>query len=175
MSTATKRLYPVAVRDWIDRHLHPVCWKGDEATIHCPLPGHSDANASAGAHAVKAAWKCHGCEEGGKLSDLAARVGLPAPPLQQVAPPADPSRLVHRYTSHDDAPLLEVVRYRNASGRRRTAIRHRPEWHPTLTPRRPPNENGWSWCYPDIGGGLLFRAKELSESPPNKLVVVGRG
>ena len=62
-------------REWITRHLQPVRWRGDEAELRCPLPGHDDANPSATANAAKRAWKCHGCDNGGKLSELAERLG----------------------------------------------------------------------------------------------------
>ena len=51
-------------RTWIDRHLAPEEWSGDEARIRCPLPDHKDADPSASANAGKGVWMCHGC--GGK-------------------------------------------------------------------------------------------------------------
>ena len=58
------------------------------------------------------------------------------------------------------APLLEVVKYVDAKdGKRKTALRHRPEWHPTLKPRKPAKYDGWAWCRPDVGGGLLYRVQ----------------
>ena len=66
-------------RDWIERHLHLERWNGDEAVVRCPMPAHADEHASAGASADRRAWHCHGCGEGGKLSDLASAIGVPAP------------------------------------------------------------------------------------------------
>ena len=61
-----------------------------------------------------------------------------------------------RYCDRAGAPLLEVVKYVDAKdGKRKTALRHRPEWHSALKPRKPAKYDGWAWCRPDVGGGLL--------------------
>ena len=161
-----------AAHDFIERHLHPESWRDHEATIRCPLPQHPDHVASATANDERRAWHCHGCGAGGKLSDLAATLGVPAPTYHNGNGhhPAAVHRLpiggtaaeaVWRYCDRAGAPLVEVVKYHKADGKRKTAIRHRPEWHPTLTPKKPAKRDGWSWCYPDIGGGLLYRVREL--------------
>ena len=60
-----------------------------------------------------------------------------------------------RYHDRAGAPLVEVVKYVDAKdGKRKTALRHRPEWHPTLKPKKPAKADGWSWSRPGIGGGL---------------------
>ncbi len=74
----------------------------------------------------------------------------------------DDSRTEWRYCDRYGAPLLEVVKYRDSkSGKRKTAIRHRPHWFPESTPKVPAKADGWAWCQPDCGGGLLYRAQEL--------------
>ena len=170
-------------RAWIDRHLHPQSWSDDEAVIRCPLPDHQDAHASAGANACKRTWYCHGCARGGLFSDLAELLGVPEPfyasgnGLRTTRSPTTvkSDRAVYLYSSRTGAPLLQVVRYHDRAGRRRTAIRHRPDWHPETTPRRPPDADGWSWCHPDIGGGLLYCAKALWEAAAGEPVIVVEG
>ena len=168
-------------RAWIDRHLRPESWADDEATCRCPLPEHDDKHASAGANATKRTWYCHGCVTGGKLSELAVMLGVAAPyyagtnglrTTRDLAAAPKSDRIIYQYSSRDGEPLLEVVRYRDSAGRRRTAIRHRPEWHPGKTPRQPPKADGWAWCYPDIDGGLLYHAEQIWESTADLLVIV---
>ena len=79
------------------------------------------------------------------------------------------------YTTHTGAPLLEVVKYRTTEGERKTALRHRPEWHPTLTPTKPARGDGWSWSRPRIARGLLYRAQELHYADPAAPVLVAEG
>ena len=132
-----------AAHDFIERHLHPESWRAHEAAIRCPLPEHADHDASATANDERRAWFCHACGDGGKLSDLAATLGVPAPvyhngnghrsaavrlPIGGTAAEA-----VWRYCDRAGAPLVEVVKYHKADGKRKTAIRHRPEWHPPDT------------------------------------------
>ncbi len=66
----------ITVRAWVYEHFDVENLVGDEASIHCPLPGHTDKHASAAINIDKRAWKCLGCNKGGKLSDLAKELGL---------------------------------------------------------------------------------------------------
>ena len=78
------------VRAWVDSHLKPKRWRGDEAAIRCPLPGHKDTHESASANPVKRVWYCHACDTGDTLFQLAKELGV-APP-----PPLPPLRRHHR-------------------------------------------------------------------------------
>ena len=78
-STGSTCTNVTAAHAWIERHLHPEFWRDHEATIRCPLHEHADTKASATANDERRAWYCHGCGTGGKLTDLAATLGVPAP------------------------------------------------------------------------------------------------
>ena len=81
-----------------------------------------------------------------------------------------------RYHDRAGASLVEVVKYVDAKdGKRKTALRHRPEWHPTLKPKKPAKADGWSWSRPGIGGGLLYRVQELHDATDAAPVVVVEG
>ena len=66
-------------RSWIELHLQPVKWSGDEAMIRCPHPEHEDQNPSASANASKGVWYCHRCKQKGTLAALAETLGVELP------------------------------------------------------------------------------------------------
>ena len=163
-------------RQWIARHCAVIRWDGDESTFRCPLPAHNDTNPSAGANAARRAWHCHGCGASGTLTDLANALGIEPPRYNGGNGNGGGRQLIAwRYHDRAGAPLTEICKYFNTKQDKwKKAIRHRPEWHPTLTPREPARD-GWSWCYPDIGGGLLYHVKELHDADPAAAVLVVEG
>ena len=163
-------------RQWIARTCNVVSWDGDEAKFRCPLPEHADTTPSAGANAARRAWHCHGCGAGGTLTDLANALGIEPPRWNGGNGNGTRGDVSWRYHDRAGKPLVEVVKYYKAGDpKRRTAIRHRPEWHPTLTPKKPANWYGWSPCYPDIGGGLLYHVKALHDADAAARVLVVEG
>ena len=148
-------------RRWIDRHLAVERWSGDEATVRCPLLDHTDRTASAGANAVKAAWNCHACNEGGKLSDLAVDVlGVDPPEYVDGAGTPPPQSTVYQYRNAKSAPVFEVLR-RNGKQffQRHTA------------------PNGKEvWKVPAAGRGLPYRLPDLLRAVPDgKPVLIVEG
>ncbi len=140
-------------RAWIDQHLTPERWRGDEATICCPLPEHADAHASASANPVKCTWFCHGCNQGGTLSDLAERLDLP--PLHDAndgsvgaaSPP--PSGVTYAYRDERGDEIFEVVRL---YGEKRFRQRHTADGKVV-------------WKLPPAGRGIPYRLHELAAVP----------
>ena len=82
-------------RSWIELHLQPVKWSGDEAMIRCPHPEHPDRNPSASANASKGVWICHGCGQSGRLASLAKTIGVD-PPMAPPTPLGAPERYDYR-------------------------------------------------------------------------------
>ena len=140
-----------ASRVWIERHLHPEQWRGDEATIRCPLPGHDDNDPSATANAGKRAWYCHRCDEGGKLSDLAERMGVPAPAYPG-ANGLHPIRPVGRET---------VYLYQNAAGDAVFEVVRKAGDKKFLQRHRKAPDGPYSWKAPPAGKGLVYRLPKV--------------
>ena len=132
-------------RDWIVRHLNPLKWQGDEATLRCPLPEHDDVEPSASANAAKRVWNCHVCG-GGTLTDLAVRLGVDRPAWSREA------ETVYVYQDDGGEPVFEVVRREEAVGKR-FSQRHQPE-----------PGGAWVWKVPPEGRGLIYRLPEVLRS-----------
>ncbi|MCY4372447.1 MAG: hypothetical protein OXC31_01665 [Spirochaetaceae bacterium] len=132
-------------RDWIEQELRPLRWEGDEATIRCPLPEHTDRNPSAGANAAKAVWNCHRCG-GGTLTDLAGRLGVEPPNFGRRP---NGTELVYEYRNAQSEVVFEVVR-RPASDGKTFRQRHRPSPGALYVWKAPPESKGLPYRLPDV-------------------------
>ena len=141
-------------REWIIRHLQPVRWRGEEAELRCPLPEHDDANPSATANAAKRAWNCHGCDNGGKLSELAERLGIEPPAYHGNGAVLNggvrSAELVYQYRNATGDPVFEVVRKTAPDGSKTFRQRHRP-----------PAGGPYVWKAPRDGKALIYRLPEV--------------
>ena len=139
-------------REWIDRTLQVSHWNGDEATIHCPLPGHEDRNPSANANAAKRLWHCHRCGEGGTLSDLAELLNVEPPVFLSSNPlrsrPATVEETIYPYRNAQGEPVFEVVR-RSEGSQKRFLQRHRDQ-SGALVWKLPPEGRGLPYRYPEV-------------------------
>ena len=143
--------YTEAARAWINRELHPSRWNGTQATIHCPLPEHPDRNASASVNAKDCVWKCHGCDEGGTLTDLAKRLDLEPPPWHKGngLNASTPRRHVYKYRNAAGKVVFEVVRReRSGGGKAFYQYHHGPDGKEI-------------WELPAAGRGLLYRLPDV--------------
>jgi len=142
---------------WIEKYLDVRSWRGDEAEIRCPLPQHSDKHPSASANAAERVWFCHSCSIGGKLSDLAKKLGVAPPPWHsengangsipaRAAPPPD---VVYPYRDERGEVIFEVVRLHGEKGFR----------------QRHTTDGKVVWKVPPAGRGLPYRLPELAGVP----------
>ena len=94
-----------------------------ESSITFSCPAHDDEHPSASYDRSKHVWRCHSCNAGGGIRDLAKRLGPETPA------PAPPRRVVETYAYADEtgALLFEVVRYEPKA----------------FTQRRPDGKGGW--------------------------------
>ena len=140
-------------RGWIKNHLHPTQWRGDEAYLRCPLPEHNDATPSATANASLRVWHCHGCDEGGKLTELADRLGVEPPAYYgNGIGRSTPAEIVYKYRDDTEDVVFEVVRRSTADGGKTFRQRHRPTKGPPV------------WKVPPEGKGLIYRLSSVQSA-----------
>ena len=72
---------PGDLLSWIRQHFRVAEEHGPELVVHCPF--HSDSTPSAGVNVERRAFNCFRCGDSvpGKLTEVAARLGWPAPPF----------------------------------------------------------------------------------------------
>ena len=137
-------------RDWIERHLRPTGWRDDEADLQCPLPEHRDANPSATANAIESVWYCHGCKDGGTLTELARRLEIEPPAHLGNDTFRNLAEAVYQYRNVSGDLVFEVVRKTASGGIKTFRQRHQP------TP-----DGRYVWKAPPDGRGLIYRLPEV--------------
>lgn len=153
--------------EWIERHLQPRRWRGAEAEIHCPLPGHDDRSASATANAEKGVWFCHVCNpkgRDGKLRGLAEvlKVDPPEGPERDGRNRSEEAETVYPYRNAEGAEVFEVVR--RSSSRSKALFRHTAA------------DGKVVWKQPKTAAGLIYRLPEvLAAAEAGQVVCIAEG